>query len=163
MRTYKFATLTDDGFTTGITSRGVKTVWVAGITHRVAPPTEFCVGLNSCELIQNARKYVQGDVLLVIDDGGVVITGGNKRTAEVQTCMAVYDASDYEARRTPLDDDYQAKLKPLYDDYRAKRKPLDDDYRAKLKPLYDDYEAALHATFCTPDRLLDGLYEEEEK
>ena len=50
-------------------------------------------------------------------------------------------ATDYEAKRAPLDTDYRAKRAPLDTDYRAKCAALYADYEAKCAPLYADYKA----------------------
>ena len=56
--------------------------WTVGEWRSVPSPTESCVGLNCCENIVDAMGYVEMEVLAEVEIAGVLITGGDKITAE---------------------------------------------------------------------------------
>jgi hypothetical protein len=92
VRQYKFARLLNDGRV--VSEHDMETEWRISVTNEVAPPTEECVGLNSSRYIQDARRYVVGEVLLYVECSGARVRGRDKDTWQRQTPLKMWRVPD---------------------------------------------------------------------
>jgi len=76
---------------TGLLSDRDESPWVIGEWREVPAPTEKCKGLNASRFIQDAMRYVKGEILAKVEYRGIVIEGEDKLTCEYMRVVKTWD------------------------------------------------------------------------
>jgi hypothetical protein len=132
---WKFLIQQDDGT---IVSAYDNSPWVIGKWREVAVPTSSCVGLNCSVLVDQARDYVQGNVVAEVEYKGIVVTSSDKLTCQY---MRIRRAWKFTAPAWKAYQDAKAPAEKAYQDAKAPAEKAYQDATAPAEKAYQDAKA----------------------